>query len=131
MEIPFSTTHSLNNTERQMHKNYTRSTISSVVPTCFFLLLSNSYSGCSCPPSAHSVIVAASIPFIEKCFPAYDKHTWIFEWEIHRNSFHIFYYFVPTRHLYDKLFSLHFFYTSLFHKFTNNPKLPGFFPFLS
>ena len=46
----------------------------------FSPLLLNGLSGCSCPLSAHTVIVAVSIPFIEECFPSLPEthqHLWM------------------------------------------------------
>lgn len=42
-----------------------------------FLLLLSSYSGCSCPGPAHSLIVSVCIPFM----PAQDKLDCVYEWK--------------------------------------------------
>lgn len=70
VEIPFSTHRT---THRSSRTNYTSSTTSSTTPTCCSLPRWNSDSGCRCPRSAHSLMVTAFIPFIEKEFLMCDE----------------------------------------------------------
>ena len=110
VEIPFSTRIT---THRSRCTNYTSSTTSSTTPTCCFLRQVNSHSGCCCPRSAHSLVVTASIPFIEKCFP--ETHRCL-EWEIQRKS--IYFLIFPALYLHES------------SKSTDCPFLLDFFSFL-